>query len=368
MQETSSILIYPANFHPFQGVERCVQKVCSGFSPLVLWSLVACGGADGDNDIIDGDTDSAEYETDDDSTEEVGEAFRFVVISDTHVRLPGNKDADHYDPEKNLDNLDEAVDTINAEYSDADFVAVTGDLAGCLFSEDPNDYGSGTDNPADTFRTKMENLVMPYYPVLGNHDYQKDYDDELEEGINTDDIEAIESVWKSVLGIDPYYSFVHKGVRMLFLNSNRGSARTNLCATCSVESFCTGSFDEDQIAWLEDELSQDEPIIIFMHHPPYTDNSEENLYALTPTFYVEEGDDFYTVTESAADKIMAVFVGHGHLFVRDTLHTTIPVYETSSIGDTNGNGQNIHVIDVDPAEETIFFDVVSEDAMYWDEL
>ncbi len=336
---------------------------------VLFWSLVGCGGSDSEGEYVPGgDEELSGDEENEEATSNEGETFRFAVFSDTHVRLPGNKDDGSYEPEKNLANLDSAVDTINAELYDSDFVAVTGDLVGCLFSEDLNDYGSGTENPADTFRQKMENLVMPYYPVLGNHDYQKDFDDTIDEGVNTDNIEAIEAVWKSVLGIDPYYSVVHKGVRLLFLNSNRGSARTNLCTACSVESFCTGSFDDEQIAWLEEELSQDEPAILFMHHPPATDNTEENLFALSPTFYVEEGDAFYEVTESVADKILAIFVGHGHLFVRDTLHGTIPVYETGSIGDTNGNGQNIHTVEVNPSEPQIFIEIASEDGMYWDEI
>jgi hypothetical protein len=201
----------------------------------------------------------------------------------------------------------------------------------------------------------MGGLAKPYYPVLGNHDYQKSYDPAIEEGVSTSDTAAIESVWKKVLDIDPYYSLVHKGIRLIFLNANRGDARTELCVGEKVEAFCTGSFDAEQIAWLEGELSAGDPSILFFHHPPITDSTDA-MFSFTSTFLVVEGDAFYATIKGHADGILAIFVGHGHVWERDKLDKKIPVYETGSVGDTGGNADNIHVVTVDP--NTLKVDVV----------
>jgi len=362
------------------------------FALFAVLLFVACGNSDdvdgdidGDDETItDGDTgesddmdgDIEDFESDyskdgdidgDEEEVEAGEPFRFLVISDTHIRLPGRPDDGLYDNQGNIDNLEASVSRINDEFSEADFVAVTGDLVGCLYSEDPDDYGIGGENTAETFKSTMDDLTMPYHVTLGNHDYQKDYDSDIDEGITTDNIENIEAVWKKVLGIDPYYSIVHNGVRMIFLNANRGVHNGILCGGCTVEAFCTGSFDDAQIEWLEDELAEDESSIIFVHHPPVSDDPDA-MFSMLTSFAIETEEAFYDVIESGSDKVIAIFAGHGHIWERDTMFDTIQVFETCSTGDTNGNGDNIHIVDVVPAEKSI---VVSHgrdgESVYWGE-
>ena len=146
--------------------------------------------------------------------------FKFVVISDVHVRLPGNPDDAFYDNATNIALFSEALTHIKAECPDADFVMVTGDMTGCLFSDNPADYGTGADNPAEAFKRMMDTLGMPYYAALGNHDYENGFSTSTGQGITSSNTVGIEAVWKKVLGNDPYYTFVHKGVRFIVLNSN----------------------------------------------------------------------------------------------------------------------------------------------------
>lgn len=359
---------------------------------LVVWALclslvmLACGGnddnsnidgdnedvTDGDNeDVVDGDTDNvidgdSEY-SEEEQEEEVAEPFRFIVFSDTHVRLPQNPDDDDYENSMNIENLESAVDRINNDFSEADFVAVSGDLVGCLFSENADDYDVGIDNPAETFKSIMSMLDMPFYVALGNHDYQKTYKPELHEGVSTDNIENIEAVWKKVLGIEPYYSIVHNGIRLIFLNSNRGDLRVNVCGGCEAEAFCTGSFDNAQLDWFEDELAKDEPVILFLHHPIYTDD-EEAVYSILPTFYVDTEDPFYDLVDTAKDKILAAFVGHGHLWERDHRDGSIQVLETGALGDGNSNKDNFHIVDVVPEDKTLTVSHGRDgESVYWGE-
>jgi len=330
----------------------------------LMFVLAACGEDDADEDMSDGDVDNnVDGDVDGDQEEINKEPFSFVVISDTHVRLAGKPDSADYEPEKNQSNFRDAVTRINDEYADAAFVAITGDLAGCLFSENTDDYGKGEANPAETFKEIADGLDMPYHAVLGNHDYQKSYDPEESEGVSTSDLSAIESVWKKVLGIDPYYSVVHNGVRMLFLNANRGDAFTIVCGGCKAEAGCTGSFDQEQLLWLEDELAKDEPVVIFLHHPLFTDDSK-SVFSFLDSFLVEEDDPFYGLAETSKDKILGVFVGHGHIFERDTLFGSITVYETGSIGDSGGNKDNMHFVEVDPVKPEIKVTLAREGAKY----
>jgi hypothetical protein len=290
--------------------------------------------------------------------------FTFVVISDTHTRLPGNPDDGLYDNQKNIDNLTGMVAIINEKHSAAAFVAVTGDMVGALFSEDPADYLAGEENPAEKFLEVMGGLAMPFHAALGNHDYQKSYDPAIDEGITTTDLGAIESVWKKLLGVDPYYSVVHEGIRLIFLNSNRGEARAAICAGEDVEAFCTGSFDDAQMDWLEGELAAPEPAILFFHHPPKTDSAGV-MFAAPAGFLVADGDRFYDISKTHAAKVLAIFVGHGHMWEKDRLHKKIPVFETGAGGDTGGNAENVHVVTVDPAAGSIDVVIGREGVKYY---
>lgn len=273
-----------------------------------------------------------------------GEIFQFIVISDLHVRLPGNPDDVNYDAQKNLDNLTYIINRINSDYNNADFVVTTGDLVGCLFSENTADYGTGTDTTAEHYKSMIDTLIMPIYSVLGNHDYQKSYNSGLSEGVSSQDRAAIEAVWKKVLGIDPYYSVLHKGVRLIFANSNRGDHYTDVCYGKNAEAGCTGSFDTEQIAWLRTELANSEPAIIFFHHPPITDNRLIRYFGIL-SYLVEGSDDLYDVVTENQEKILGIFVGHGHVWAKDEIGQ-VPVYETGAIGDGNADKDNIHIVEV----------------------
>lgn len=280
------------------------------------------------------------------------ESFRFVVLSDIHIRIPGNPDDVVNNNQRNLDNLDHAVNIINTHYASADFVAVTGDLVGCLFSEDPDDYLNGGLNPPELFMEMMDGLMKPYYVALGNHDYQKGFDAVLGEGISTDDIDRVEAVWNKVLGILPYYAFVHKGVQFIFLNSNRGPLRDQICPGDQIERFCTGSFDDEQLLWLEACLERKEPAILFCHHPPRTD-SNGKVWTFYSAYQIDPEDFFYDIVRHHKDKILAIFVGHGHYWQSDTLYGTITVHETAAMGDMLGDADNICVVDIDPVTRQV---------------
>ncbi len=295
-------------------------------------------------------------DSDDSRTQELS-PFKIVVVSDVHVRLPGNLDDGFYDNQANLANAMLAVDRINETHLDADFVAVTGDLVGCLFSEDPVDYtGDETTTPGQ-FKHLFDHLVMPYYVALGNHDYQTGFDPAIQEHLPAADFDAVETVWKTVLGIEPFYSFLHKGVHMIFVNSNRGTTQTLPCDGLEKETLCMGSFDDGQLAWLDACLDRPEPAVIFCHHPPVESNPPPDQAFWIPLFSeimaIDPADPFYDIVQRRKDRILAIFSGHWHLWREFTLFDTIPVYQTGPVGDVLGSGENMITAWIDPVHETI---------------
>jgi hypothetical protein len=141
-------------------------------------------------------------------------------------------------------------------------------------------------------------------------------------------------------------------VRFVFLNSSRGQARTAVCEGNEHEAFCTGSFDSAQMDWFEEQLALPEPCVLFFHHPPFTDDPGR-LWSMLSSFLVEKSDRFYAIAESHKDSILAIFVGHGHLWVKDTLFGTVEVFETSATGDHNGDASSFHAVVVSPTSGLI---------------
>lgn len=283
--------------------------------------------------------------------------FKIVVASDIHVRVPGNPDDGYYDSQANLANAMLAVDRINETHSDADFVAVTGDLVGCLFSETPDDYVMNANDPASQFKHLFDHLMLPYYTAPGNHDYHTGFDPVSQEHIPAADFNAVETVWKTVLGTDPYYSFIHKGIHMIFVNSNRGTTRYVPCSGLETETLCMGSFDPEQLDWLDECLSRPEPAVIFCHHPPADPDPPPDqpfwISTLSEIMVIDPADPFYDILLRHKDRILAIFSGHWHLWQDYTLFGTIPVYLTGPVGDFLGSGENLTTAWIDPAHETI---------------
>ena len=92
------------------------------------------------------------------------------------------------------------------------------------------------------------------------------------------------------------------------------------------------------------------------------------MFSLMDSFLIVDGDGFYDLIETAAPRVLAVFVGHGHMWEHDTMLGTINVYETGALGDTNGNPDNVHIVDVDPAGASITVTIGRENGQYWSDM
>ena len=287
--------------------------------------------------------------------------FFFVVLSDVHVRIPGNADNLYYDNAQNINNLEQAVDEINRRFPGADFVMLTGDLVGTLFSADPADYAAGFDTPADRFKAIMDRLSMPYHAALGNHDYSVGFNAGNGDGISASDreIPQVEELWQKLLGRPSYYAFDHEGWRFYVLNSVTGKQRHLRCSADYQERMCTGSFSDVQMDWLEQDLPQREKAFLFFHHPLYTDDKEPADWALPgDLFLVQRDERIYAILESCAAEFLGIFVGHGHRAATGRIGPRIMVHETPALGDMLGYPDNMTLVAASSKNEN--FLVLSE--------
>lgn len=282
-------------------------------------------------------------------------AFKVMAIADPHLNHDGSDDVNRF---RSL------IDRLNTgEIPDIELLLISGDLVTSLPHENPDYYTDTPDNPASLFKSIIGELSIPYLYSLGNHDY---YIGAPYENIHEySDVLKMEAIWKKVMDLDPpYQSMVYNGFRFIALNSIRGEQWDYFCFGKGLE-LCVGSFDEQQMDWLETELSYRDPTILIFHHPIYTDHMTVWTIAFEQ-FMVEENQQIYSLLDEYKDIVKGIFVGHGHLWAKDTLYETIQVYETGAYqADFDiSNPNDYHIITCDPNTGTIKVERGTEDLPY----
>ena len=262
------------------------------------------------------------------------EILRFAVITDLHLK----PDAERV----NNQVMAETVGILNAIDPPVELVLLAGDLVDELPSDDPSYYEEHEDTALHQLELLLSGLEMPALPVLGNHDYYIS-DGTLENEL-TGDPAAREALLVEHLGLPgAWYRRDHRGVAFYGLNTMQphpdAGWTPNRC----------GSFGPEQVAWLEEQLADGMPCVLFFHHPLALDNVvSAGLAAVMPfevpraeggydkyvgTEYEGWTDPIYALLDRFADQVLAVFVGHGHWFVRDEL-ASFPVMMTDSVGNS----------------------------------
>jgi predicted MPP superfamily phosphohydrolase len=236
--------------------------------------------------------------------------YNVMIISDTHISNDEEKD----------DRLDTLLNMVNAGvFPGIDFVVNTGDVVSSVYKK----YDRS--NPEKSYNRLLKTvqifnqLEIPYYFTMGNHDYKIDSDRDSDGPFNEDEIVKMEKIWKDFTGFEPYFSIIHKSWKFIFLNSMRGR-------------YLNRHFDDKQLDWLEIELASNMPTILFFHHPLKTDNFR--IWCGFKDLITQDKElRFYSLIQSNKKIIKAIFVGHGHMWVNDVLFETIAVYETNSFAD-----------------------------------
>lgn len=196
--------------------------------------------------------------------------FRIAYISDSHIY-------ERTVNERFIRQLLRAVDDINGLDPQPDFVLYGGDLAQL-----------GKAGELDLGAQILKNVKAPVRMMVGEHDWYLDMGEK----------------WRTLFG-EPTYSFDHKGVHFIVLNSvvekdfwtERGMTPEQRMGTVAgLDNGIQSRFEvgDEQRAWLKKDLAgvkKSTPVIVFSHSPLYkyyknwnfwTDDAEQVQAILKP--------------------------------------------------------------------------------------
>jgi Icc protein len=208
------------------------------------------------------------------------ESFRFAYISDSH--LYDRKINDRF-----VNALLRAVDDVNAMNPQPDFVFYGGDLAQL-----------GQRAELELGAQILKNVKAPLRMMVGEHDWYFDLGEK----------------WRSLFG-QPQYSFDHKGVHFVVLNSvvekDFWTARNftpmqRMRTVAGLDNGVQSSFTvgAEGRSWLESDLRgkpASTPLVVFSHSPLY------KLYKPW-NFWTDDADDVQAILR----RFQSVVVFHGH--------------------------------------------------------
>ncbi|MBK7106827.1 MAG: metallophosphoesterase [Ignavibacteriae bacterium] len=172
------------------------------------------------------------------------EEFTFVFATDIHIQKERNAD-------KGFTKAIEEINKLNP-----DFVITGGDLVmdalGANFNRADSQY--------NLYNETIKLLNAPLFNTIGNHEIFGWY---KKSNVDRSHPEFGKKMYQNRIG-KLYYSFIHKGVKFIILDSIEEVAEEN---------GYYGFINSEQIEWLKKELSETEktmPIIISTHIPLYT--------------------------------------------------------------------------------------------------
>jgi 3',5'-cyclic AMP phosphodiesterase CpdA len=220
------------------------------------------------------------------SADEHGTDFTFAYISDSHIQhIKGSKFVRNWDR-----GLIRAVAEANLLEPKPDFVVFGGDLAQL-----------GTKPELDHGAEILVGLNYKTHMVMGEHDYYLD----------------LGEYWSELYG-KHYYSWDHKGVHFITLNSiltydewtfdrwESPERRMNEMAGLDNPNGSPFMVGEKQLKWLKEDLAKvakNTPIVVFSHSPL------QQIYKGW-NFWTEEADDVQALLKPF-DKVNVIY-GHVH--------------------------------------------------------
>lgn len=236
--------------------------------------------------------------------------LRFIVVSDVHTSNDVGK----------MERMASLIWELNeGRYRDADFLLINGDCVSSFLEKREVDHEDPSNNRVLKLMKVLETSEKPVHLAMGNHEYKIDKQKDSDDPFSVAEIDTIHAMWNRYTGLDPYYSFQKGEMKYLVLNSQEARPQEM-------------HFGEKQLDWLEDELADEKPVILFFHHPVKTDHPR--IWAKKKDMVTLERDPrFMQLLSEHREQIRGIFVGHGHMWVKDRLYGEIPVYETASFGD-----------------------------------
>jgi predicted MPP superfamily phosphohydrolase len=221
--------------------------------------------------------------------------FRVGVIADTHIidafyRGPEGNPEDTANIFKTTESLSRTREFLNALRPKLDMVFIAGDFFHNYPSPDLDFYFQNKTR-IDNAKALIDGFQMPVHVGFGNHDY----------GMPKVSREMSHELFRRKLGVKPYYAVDHKGFKFIHLNNFLGETYSpNLTGRRKEE----GSFGEEQLNWLENELRQHRPTFLFLHFP---------LLMVVPTEVADYG--LLPLLRKYKSTLQLVVAGHWHKWV-----------------------------------------------------
>ncbi len=192
--------------------------------------------------------------------------LKFIHLTDTHV-IGGARLLYGADPTARLRT---AVDSMNADHSDAAFVIHTGDMT---------HWGDAA--AYEAFAAEISRLSMPIHLMVGNHDAT----------------EAFRAQFPAQ-PLDPNcfaQQVINTEVGRFILLDTRAEGRHS------------GQFCADRRAWLAETLEGSEAAFLFMHHPPFAIGIQS-----MDDIMLEDVEAFYELIAPHKHRLKHLFFGHLH--------------------------------------------------------
>ena len=204
--------------------------------------------------------------------------MRIVQLSDPHV-VPAAQQPVH--GQDTLERLRAAVNAVNRLSPSPDLVVMTGDQ-----------INDGTEASYRAFKDVLSHLRFPCHMALGNHDYRPVFRRVMLEDSGADSAPY-------------YYSLERSGHRIIVLDTQD-------------EGEVSGRLDDNQLDWLEQELSSGLSSVICMHHPPVPVG-----VAWMDELILQDNERFLEICVAAAS-LRLILCGHVHHdFRMDLGHATV---------------------------------------------
>jgi hypothetical protein len=315
-------------------------------------NLIACGCGDDDDDNNDSDAnDNVDDDADDDADDDVdddddyvGEPFRIAVISEPLILVD--------DLWGHNDQLALAVDKINSEMPDIEFVIIMGDFAAYWITDWRGAARGGEkagewDEMFGMFMYDIESLTPPFYATMGEMDYSDEVQAWPRDITYVDDWGARDQVFKDSFGdaypgANPWYTVEKNGVTFFMANTMAGDDFDQYAGNI-------GSLGDAQMTALQQEMDSGNPMIFVGHHSPRL------------TFEGEGNDTVFNTMTSKSGGVFSVFDSQ----LRQYRDYDLGGINAHSFGSVSNGGNNVAYIEIVPNDRTVTI-LNRDDLLYYE--
>ena len=170
---------------------------------------------------------------------EISGGRRILILSDVHISNSESKD----------NRLKSLVDQVNSGLFNVKELIITGDCVSSIYPGNSPSNHTPDNNRLLRLYNILNKSKVPYYLVMGNHEYKIDKSKDSDDPFDESEIKDVEKIWREVTGFDPYYSVEGDDLKYIFLNSMRGR-------------YLFRNFDPVQLIWLENEFETEKSILL----------------------------------------------------------------------------------------------------------